>query len=212
MYIINKIGGKYIVKKVEMVKIEGEYYFLKDNMNNIIYKRHKNKVLSNKEDAIIVKKERQMILDYKIKSIKNGMWECSCCGSKFNEMNKITVDHIKPISLYKNIRQNKEKWNEIWNEKNFSIKCKRCNKAKADIHYKTNNYLENISRKRNNKSLKFCGYGRSQKVGQWIKTGKRAKKKFSYKEIYSCAIRDSRILNLNKILKDKKVILKTNKY
>lgn len=151
----------------------------------------KDWLYKTKEEAHRVAKERAIIKRFKNKcKTREDGWVCSACGRLVSK-EFITVDHIKPIYLFKRKGEyiSHIHWKICWSEDNLTLMCESCNYNKSGMHIKKHLRL--------NKKSTF------QKLS--IFKRKRAKIKQCSMEL---ARRDSRILDRNTILREKPQVLK----
>ena len=151
-------------------------------------------VYKTKEEAYRVAKERAIIKKFKNKcEKKEDGWVCSACGRLVSK-ESITVDHIKPIYLFKEKGEyiSYTHWKICWSEANLTLMCESCNYNKSSMHIKKHLRL--------NKKSTF----------QKLSIFKRKKRKIRQCSM-ELARRDSRILDKNTILRKKPKVLKEMK-
>lgn len=165
-----------------------------------------NDIYEDRDVAIIVAKERNIIRKFKSKYKKN---RCSLCNAKIKPKS-ITVDHIVPKAYFKelnggkDIRTNLELWNECWNSKNLQICCESCNKNKAASNDQYLQEIDHYARILNLNKLKqesLSHNRRVRKIGHKIPTSNKYNNNaFSIVKALEVSRKDSRNIPIELIL------------
>lgn len=191
-YIVLKEKGNEVKFSIIKINVDGKEFKTKKEKIRISLP-HGREVLLKKDwfyktygEAHRVSCERLIKYNFKeSKKNKYGNWECSSCGRHIGKKD-VTVDHLIPILKFKKDGKYKDEdsWKLCWGEDNLTIMCVDCNANKGYMSIKKHLTL-------NKKSTYVKLITIKKKKGK-IKTNS-----------MKLAIRDSRILDTNVILKKK---------
>ena len=215
MNYIVKFNSKY--KNYSVINVEIIDKYDKETVvkfNGRVETRPTEDVYDDFNYARIVARERTVIRRFKLSS-KNSKNQCVCaiCGTKV-DVAESTVDHIVPIKKFKetyelkDIREDEMIHRLCFDESNFQIACKQCNRAKKSLSDSVNMLLDKKARKLNcfKKNKRANGKSRTvknyNKVGSFVSNSPKHNRN-AYDDFFAYEIckRDSRIIPLNLILK-----------
>jgi len=191
-YIVLKERGNEVKFSVIKVNIDGKEFKTKKEKIKVSLPYGREVLLKKDwfyrtiDEANRVSCERLIKYNFKeSKKNKYGNWTCASCGRHVGKEN-VTVDHLIPILKFKKNGKYKDKksWEMCWSEDNLTIMCVDCNSNKGYMSIKKHLTL-------NKKST----YVKLVSI-------KRKKSKIKTKSM-KLAVRDSRILDANVILKKK---------